>query len=151
MTAAARTLLTLVLLSCGGFAFAASPTPVGTWKSFDDATGKAKAIINLSENNGELQGNVIKVLQSDQGPNPICKECEGERHNQPVTGMQIVWGLKQDGDEWNGGHILDPHNGKVYRCKMSVTEGGQKLEVRGFIGFSLLGRTQTWERQPATP
>ena len=93
----------------------------------------------------------MKVLQSDQGPNPICKECEGERHNQPVTGMQIVWGLKQDGDEWNGGHILDPNNGKVYRCKMSVTEGGQKLEVRGFIGFSLLGRTQTWERQPATP
>jgi len=128
-------------------AFAAETTPAGTWKTIDDKTGQAKSIIEITEQNGELTGKVKQVLQSDQGPNPICKECEGERKDQPVTGMTILWGMKKDGDEWKGGNILDPKNGKTYGCKMHLTDGGQKLEVRGFVGFSLLGRTQTWERQ----
>ncbi|MGA8276911.1 MAG: DUF2147 domain-containing protein [Rhodanobacteraceae bacterium] len=152
MSTSARTLLTIVALSCLGFGSVfAAQTPVGTWTTIDDTTGKPKSIVEISELNGELTGKVVEVLQSDQGPHPICKECEGKRHNQPVTGMQIIWGLKKDGDQWDGGHILDPHNGKIYRCKMSLTDEGQKLDVRGFIGFSWLGRTQTWERQPATP
>ena len=61
--------------------------------------------------------------------------------------MTILWDLKKDGDEWNGGHIMDPKNGKTYKCKVKLADGGKKLDVRGFIGFSLLGRTQTWERQ----
>ncbi|HET6546558.1 MAG TPA: DUF2147 domain-containing protein [Rhodanobacteraceae bacterium] len=141
---------TAALLFCVGCVFAAPASPVGTWTSFDDKTGQAKAVIRLSEHNGELEGSIIKVLQSDQGPNPICKECEGERHNQPVTGMRIVWGLKQHGDDWEGGHILDPHNGKIYRCKMQPSADGSKLEVRGYIGFALLGRTQIWQREAGT-
>jgi uncharacterized protein (DUF2147 family) len=61
--------------------------------------------------------------------------------------MTIMWGMKKNGDEWSGGQILDPKNGKVYGCRMHLTDNGQKLEVRGFIGFSLLGRTQVWDRQ----
>jgi uncharacterized protein (DUF2147 family) len=127
-------------------AFAAD-TPAGTWKTLDDKTGQAKSIVVITEENGELTGKVTQVLQSDQGPNPVCKECDGERKNQPVTGMTILWGLKKDGEEWDGGKILDPKNGKIYGCKMHLTDNGQKLEVRGFIGFSLLGRSQVWERQ----
>jgi uncharacterized protein (DUF2147 family) len=128
-------------------AFAADASPAGTWKTVDDKTDQPKSIVEITEANGELAGKVKEVLQSDQGPNPICKECEGERKNQPVTGMTIIWGMKKDGEEWSGGKILDPKNGKIYGCKMHLTDGGQKLEVRGFIGFSLLGRSQVWERQ----
>jgi uncharacterized protein (DUF2147 family) len=129
-------------------AFAADATPAGVWKTIDDKTGQPKSIVEISDQNGELTGKVTQVLQSDQGPNPICKECEGERKNQPVTGMTIIWGMKKSGeDEWSGGKILDPKNGKIYGCKMHLVDNGQKLDVRGFIGFSLLGRTQTWERQ----
>ena len=122
-------------------------SPVGVWTTIDDATHKPKSVVEISEQNGELTGKVKEVLQSDQGPNPICKECDGERKNQPITGMKFVWGMKKDGDTWSGGKILDPKNGKVYGCKMHLIEDGKKLEVRGFIGFSLLGRTQVWERQ----
>lgn len=136
-------------LLLGTHAFAADMTPAGVWKTIDDKTGQAKSIVEISEQNGELTGKVVKVLQSEQGPNPICKECDGERKNQPVTGMTIIWGMKKDGDVWSGGKILDPKNGKIYGCKMHVIEGGNKLEVRGFIGFSFLGRTQVWEREAA--
>jgi uncharacterized protein (DUF2147 family) len=125
----------------------AADSPVGTWTTIDDETGQPKSIIEISEQDGELTGKVVEVLQSDQGPNPVCRECEGERHDQPVVGMTILWGLRKDGDEWSGGQILDPHNGKTYKCKMHLVEGGSQLEVRGFIGFSLLGRTQTWLRR----
>ena len=129
-------------------ALAADATsPAGTWTTIDDATHKPKSIVEITEQNGELTGKVKEVLQSDQGPNPVCKDCEGERKNQPVTGMTIIWGMKKDGDGWSGGKILDPKNGKVYGCKMHLIEDGKKLEVRGFIGFSLLGRSQVWERQ----
>ena len=141
------TLIAFAALALSARTFAADMTPAGVWKTIDDKTGQPKSIVVISEENGTLTGKVREVLQSDQGPNPICKDCEGERKNQPVTGMTILWGLKKDGDTWDGGQILDPKNGKVYGCKMHLIENGQKLEVRGFIGFSLLGRTQTWERQ----
>lgn len=62
--------------------------------------------------------------------------------------MTILWGLKMNGDEWSGGEILDPDNGKIYRCKMTLSEDGTQLSVRGFIGIALIGRTQTWHREP---
>lgn len=140
-----RTAIVASLLAFAAQAPAAIDSPVGTWRTIDDETGKAKAVVQISESDGELSGKVIKVLQSDQGPHPVCKACEGERHNQPVEGMTIVWGLERDGDEWKGGHILDPNNGKIYKAKMSLGENGETLNVRGYIGFSLLGRTQVWQ------
>ncbi|MCK9538566.1 DUF2147 domain-containing protein [Dokdonella sp.] len=135
------------------FVFAAIPvaaadlSPVGTWTTIDDATGKAKSVVQISESNGELTGTVLEVLESDQGPNPLCTKCKGDLKDQPVTGMRIIWGMKQDGDTWQGGKILDPKTGKIYGCKLHVIDDGQKLEVRGFMGFSLLGRTQVWVRK----
>lgn len=122
-------------------------TPVGTWKTIDDETGQAKALIQITESGGKLEGKIIKVLKSDDGPNPVCKKCDGERKDKPVEGMTILWGLAKDGDEWNGGQILDPKNGKIYKAKMSLDDGGRKLNVRGYIGFSLMGRSQVWLRQ----
>ena len=121
-------------------------TPVGTWRQVDDVTGKPKSIIQITDDNGKLQGKVLQVLLSDDGPHPICKKCDGERKDQPIEGMVIMWNVSKDGDVWDGGKILDPKNGKVYSVKLSLTDGGQKLDVHGYIGFSLLGRSQVWER-----
>lgn len=139
-------IVTAVLLLASVPALAANLSPVGTWKTVDDKTGEAKAIVRITESNGVLEGKILKVLKSDQGPHPICKECDGKRHNQPIEGMTFVWGLTRDDDEWDGGKILDPKSGRIYKAKMQVIDGGQKLKVRGYFGFALLGRTQIWHR-----
>jgi uncharacterized protein (DUF2147 family) len=140
-------LVAAAVLLVSAAAFAANDTPVGTWKTIDDATGQAKAIVQITESDGALQGKVLTVLKSDDGPHPVCSKCKGARKDQPVEGMTILWGLTRDGDSWSGGKILDPHTGKVYKAKMTLTDGGMKLQVRGYIGFALLGRTQVWQRQ----
>lgn len=129
-------------------AYAANNTPVGTWTQVDDATGKPKSIIEITQQpDGTLQGTVKQVLFSDQGLHPICKKCEGDRHDKPVVGMVIMWGVKKDGNAWDGGQVLDPDSGKIYKVKLSLEDNGQKLDVRGYIGWSLFGRTQTWLRK----
>lgn len=126
------------------FAFA-EDTPVGVWKNIDDETHQAKALIQISQDdNGVLSGKIVKLLQH---PDAVCDKCDGALKGKPVMGMTILWGLKQEGKNWSGGRILDPKSGKVYSAKMSVIDGGKKLEVRGFLGISLLGRSQVWERQ----
>jgi uncharacterized protein (DUF2147 family) len=123
-------------------------TPVGTWTQVDDETGKPKSIIEISTApDGTLQGVVRQVLFSDQGPHPVCEKCEGDRHNQPVEGMTIMWGVKKDGDQWDGGQILDPHNGKTYKVRLRLSDNGRKLDVHGYIGISLFGRSQEWNRK----
>ncbi|WHZ18631.1 MAG: hypothetical protein OJF55_000780 [Rhodanobacteraceae bacterium] len=148
MRTAFRSALIALALLLATAAYAADTTPVGTWTQVDDATGKPKSIIEITaQPDGTLQGVVKQVLFSDQGPHPICDKCEGERHNKPVEGMTIMWGVKQDGDVWDGGRILDPHNGKTYKVKLSLEDNGMKLHVRGYIGMPMLGRTQTWLRK----
>ncbi|HWG11306.1 MAG TPA: DUF2147 domain-containing protein [Rhodanobacteraceae bacterium] len=141
-------LLALALLLPSLQALAADDSPVGTWTQVDDKTGKPKSIIEISTApDGTLQGVVKTVIFSDQGPHPICEECDGTRHNQPVEGMTIMWGVRKDDDVWDGGQIIDPKNGKTYKVKLSLTDGGKKLDVHGYIGFSLLGRSQVWIRK----
>ena len=123
-------------------------SPVGLWKTIDDQSGKPRGLVRIVENNGEYQGRVEKAFpKPGEDPNPQCEKCDGARHNQPVIGMTILWGLRKQGDEYQGGQILDPENGKIYRSRMKLQDGGTKLDVRGFIGFSLFGRTQTWIRE----
>ena len=127
---------------------ALAQSPVGQWTTIDDKTGKPKSVVEITEGaNGALTGRVVEVLSSDRGPNPVCDKCTGERKGKPVQGMVILWGVRKKGDTWEGGQILDPASGKVYSVKLTPTSGGQKLDVRGFMGFSLLGRTQTWTRK----
>ncbi len=126
----------------------AAGSPVGTWRSIDDKTKQERSIIGITEENGELKGVVEKVFdQPGDDPAHLCKECKGERKDKPIVGMTILSGMKKEGDAWAGGEILDPKNGKTYRCKMTLSEDGKSLKVRGFIGISLIGRTQTWHRE----
>jgi uncharacterized protein (DUF2147 family) len=139
-------LLTAVLSAAP--ALADDATPVGKWKTIDDASGKPKSIVAIWEEGGKLYGKVDKLLDpKPDDPDPVCKKCEGELKNKPILGLRILWDLAKDGDKWSGGRIMDPDNGKTYRCNVTVTEGGKKLLVRGFIGMALLGRTQTWLRE----
>ncbi|TAN05512.1 MAG: DUF2147 domain-containing protein [Rhodanobacteraceae bacterium] len=149
MRSALVTFFLAVGLVMAAQAFAADATPVGTWTQVDDATGRPKSIIEITQlPDGTLQGVVKQVLFSDQNTtHPICDKCSGERHNQPVVGMIIMWGVKHDGDQWDGGQILDPAKGKVYKVKLTLADSGQKLDVRGYIGMPWLGRTQTWQRK----
>jgi uncharacterized protein (DUF2147 family) len=129
-------------------AHAADLSPVGLWKTIDDNTGQPRGLVRVSQANGEYQGKVEKIFpKSGEDPNPSCDKCDGARRSQPVIGMIILWGLTKQGDEYQGGEILDPENGKVYRAKMKLEDAGRKLHVRGFIGLSLLGRTQIWLRE----
>jgi len=143
-----RTLLLGLLLFVLPVAALAQASPVGTWTTIDDATGKPKSVIDVYEAaDGKLAGRVTQVLHSTRGPNPLCEKCRGERKNQPIEGMVILWGMQRSGDEWKGGQILDPASGKVYSATLRPVAGGKQLEVRGFMGFSLLGRTQVWVRK----
>jgi uncharacterized protein (DUF2147 family) len=129
-------------------AFADDGSPVGLWKNIDDVTGKPKALIRISESNGVLQGKIEKLFRAaDQEQNPKCDKCTDARKDQPILGMVFMSGLRKDGDEYTGGEILDPDNGKVYKSKMELADGGKKLKVRGYIGVPMLGRSQTWVRQ----
>jgi len=129
-------------------AFADDSSPVGLWKNIDDATGKPKALIRITESNGALQGKIEQLFRAPaEDQNPKCDKCEGARKDQPIIGMEILSGLKKDGDEYAGGEILDPNNGKVYKSKLHLTDAGKKLSVRGYIGMPMLGRSQVWVRQ----
>lgn len=143
-------LVLLCLLPVSAFAqdAPAHSSPLGRWRSIDDASGKPKAVIEISDTgNGTLSARIVQILDTKDGPNPLCDDCTGARHNKPILGMTIAWGLKPQGKVWAGGRILDPENGKEYSVKMTPIAGGRKLEVRGFLGVALLGRTQVWLRE----
>lgn len=135
-------MLTSIFLSLAFLTVQADPV-VGSWTSVDDATGTEKSEINLYIENGMLYGKIEKLLlPEDQGK--ICVECKGSEKNQPIEGLVIVQGLKKEGDSWTDGTILDPANGKRYSCTISLNADGT-LNVRGYLGISILGRTQVWK------
>lgn len=138
----------LAALFCGTAAWADERSPAGLWKNIDDATGKPGALIRITEQQGEFQARIEKLFRAPgEDQNPLCTACKDGLKNQPIVGMQILSGLKKDGDAYTGGQILDPNNGKVYRSKMTLQDGGKKLDVRGYIGTPLFGRSQVWIRQ----
>ncbi|MEB1528887.1 DUF2147 domain-containing protein [Xanthomonas sp. WHRI 7945] len=145
-----KTLMLALPLSVAAFvAQAADTSPVGRWQTIDDETGKPKSIVQIEQaGNGTLSGKVIEILQSDKGPNPLCDKCDGAQKGKPIKGMTILWGLKPDGTAtWSGGSVLDPAKGKTYKAKVTLSDGGKKLQMRGYIGIEALGRTQTWVRE----
>lgn len=122
-------------------------TPLGRWTTVDDLTGKINSVVTIWEESGKLYGRIERLINPDPNdPDPRCLRCSGDLKGQRLLGLRILWDLRKDGDQWTGGEILDPDNGKIYRCSLTVKDGGKKLRVRGFIGFSLLGRTQYWLR-----
>lgn len=141
-------LLALTITGISQTVLAQADPVIGTWKTIDDKTGQAKSLVKIDIVNGELQGTVIQTFPS-AGETPIthCTLCSDARKNQPIIGMKIMSGLKQDKTGyWSGGEILDPKEGKIYKVKLS-TDDGKKLDVRGYIGIALIGRTQTWQKE----
>ena len=119
-------------------------TVVGKWKTFDDETGDAKSVVEIFEKNGKVYAKIIEIFEA-QHRNRKCDLCIGDDKDKPILGFTIIKGLTKDGDEYNGGKITDPKNGKSYKCLLSL-ENKDKIKVRGYIGFALIGRTQYWTR-----
>ena len=138
------TLLILPLLGASPPAAAADAT--GRWKTIDNETGKAKSIVEISRAaNGTLTGRIVELLNPSK-PNPVCDKCKDDRKGKPITGMEIIRNMKPEGaNAWAGGTILKPDEGKVYKSKMQLLEGGKKLEVSGCVAF--ICKEQVWVRQ----
>lgn len=119
-------------------------TVFGNWKTIDDNTGEVRSIVEIYQENNKVYGR-IKELINPKKEDAICIECCCEDKDKPIRGLVVIKGLTKDGDEYNGGKILDPESGKLYKCYIEL-EDANTLKVRGYIGFSLLGRTQYWER-----
>ena len=141
-------LAALIIAGISQTVLAQTDPVVGVWKTIDDKTGQAKSLVKIDIVNGELQGTVMQTFPTpSESSITHCTLCSDARKNQPIIGMKIMSGLKQDKTGyWSGGEILDPKEGKIYKVKLS-TDDGKKLDVRGYIGIALIGRTQTWQKE----
>ncbi len=114
----------------------------GKWKTIDDETGQAKSIVEITKkSNGKYYGKVTQLLIKPDEAN--CTGCKDDRKNKPILGMEVLRDMKKEGNEFTGGTITDPKSGKTYKC--NISRDGDKLNVRGYVGFALIGRTQTWQ------
>nr|WP_322623846.1 DUF2147 domain-containing protein [uncultured Flavobacterium sp.] len=138
-----RTIFTLVMVAFMGI-LSSSAQVTGKWKTFDDETGEAKSIVHVYEEDGKLYGKVVEILNPAK-KDKKCQNCKGADKDKPILGLVIIKGLKKDGESYTDGDILDPNKGKLYSCTIKL-DGKDKLNVRGYLGLSLLGRTQTWVR-----
>ena len=137
----------VAVLVCGfSVSVMAQVSPVGVWQTIDDKDGTVKSEIRIVENAGVVSGKVDKILDAHAKQDDKCVDCTDERKDQPILGMEILRGLKkaEGKDVWEGGTVLDPKNGKVYKATVTPIEGGKKLQMRGYIGFFY--RTQVWNR-----
>ncbi len=129
-------------------AVAAQGSPAGVWKTIDDKTKSERAQVRITESGGVFVGRIEKLLAADAKQDAVCDKCSDDRKDKPILGMEIIRGVrKAEADNtWDGGTILDAAEGKVYKVRLQTADGGKKLEVRGFVGMPMLGRTQTWIR-----
>ena len=139
----------LIAVALGvAFGAQAQTTPAGLWKQVDDETKVEKSLVRISESGGVYSGKVEKILDPSRA-DARCDACSGDLKGKPIVGLPIIGGIRANPGEpnvYDGGEILDPNNGKTYRLKMTPTDGGRTLVLRGYIGISLLGRSQTWTR-----
>lgn len=132
---------TLLMMAFPAFADPA----VGQWVTVDDEDGSQASVVDITINeDGRLQGTIVRLLrEKDQGKR--CDKCPDDFKDQPVEGLTFMWGLEHDGEgEWESGRILDPKSGNIYKSKLEVADDRQSLTVRGYIGVSWIGRSQTW-------
>jgi uncharacterized protein (DUF2147 family) len=128
---------------------AAEPTAAGLWEQVDENSGKAESWFKISERGGVYEGNVVKIFSKPgEDENWVCNKCEGAEKGAPVLGLTLIKAMQRNGLSYEHGTIMDPRDGSVYRALMKLSPDGQKLEVRGYLGISLFGRSQTWNRLP---
>ena len=143
-------LIIIAALGAAGFPLqAAEPSAVGLWEQVDENTGKAESWFKITERNGVYEGAIVKIFfKPGEDENWICNKCEGAERNAPVLGLMLIKGMRRNGQAYENGTIMDPRDGSVYRALMKLSPDGQKLEVRGYLGISLFGRSQMWNRLP---
>ncbi|NRF71583.1 DUF2147 domain-containing protein [Aquincola sp. S2] len=136
-------LVAFVLSAAAGLAFAQA-SPVGLWKTIDDETKTEKSHVRVTDSGGVLSGKIEKFLDPKAKQDAVCDKCSDDRKDKPILGMTIIRNAKANGDVWEGGEILDPNNGKVYKLRLKPLDGGKSLEVRGYVGPFY--RNQQWIR-----
>ncbi|MHC5310755.1 DUF2147 domain-containing protein [Myroides sp. LJL116] len=139
-----RKILLVISLFLVSFLSAQAQEITGKWKTVDDATGKEKSIVEIYEKSGKYYGKIVQLLDPSRD-NPLCEKCEGENKDKPILGLVFINNMQKKNNDLSGGTILDPETGKVYKCSIKL-ESANKLNVRGYVGISLLGRTQSWQR-----
>lgn len=143
-----KRIVAALALAAGVSAVFAQATPVGVWKTIDDDGKTEKSLVRITESGGALNGR-IETLFDQSKKDVVCDKCSDERKDKKVVGLTILRNVTKSTEEdslWAGGDILDPNNGKVYKVRLRPIENGRKLEVRGYVGMPMLGRTQTWVR-----
>jgi uncharacterized protein (DUF2147 family) len=120
-------------------------SPAGRWQPIDEKTGQPLGLIRIYEDRGLFFGRIEPSSPTDD-TSRRCSKCTDERRNQPIIGLLLIRNMRLEGDEYAGGDILDPDSGRIYGCKFRLIDGGRKLIMRGYIGLSLFGRSQTWQR-----
>lgn len=132
------------------FAAFAEATPAGLWKTVDDSTKKERSYVRITDAGGVLSAKLEKLIDTPEPEKLVCDKCTDDRKDKPLLGLQLIRGVKKsdeaDSATWDGGTILDPTNGKTYKVRLTPIEGGKKLQVRGYIGAPMFGRTQVWIR-----
>jgi uncharacterized protein (DUF2147 family) len=142
----ARALLAGLLSVAMGIAQA---SPVGLWKTIDDANDQETAVVRIEERDGLLVGEIVEVLDPKARPDAVCGRCTDDRKDAPIVGLAIIRDVEPNGKAkgpWDGGEILDPNNGNVYKLRLSLGDDGRTLQVRGYVGRPMFGRTQVWHR-----
>jgi uncharacterized protein (DUF2147 family) len=142
--------LTVIFLTAVLRLAAAEPSPAGLWKTFDDHTHKARGTVRIYEENGAFFGKIESSFKPEE-LNERCFKCTSERKDLPIMGLVILRDMRKNGSEYDGGDILDPETGSVYKCRLTLGHGGEEMQVRGYLGLSIFGRTQTWVRIPDNP
>ena len=135
----------LLILTSGCSLSISAQSIFGKWENRDEETNKVDSVIEVYEKNGKAFAKIIEITNKEK-QNILCTECKGKRKNTPILGMNILTGLSKESDEWSGGKILDPKNGKEYKCYIKL-EGNNKLKLRGYFGFAAFGRTTYWYRK----
>jgi len=137
-----KNFLTALVFVLGSTAHAQSI--VGQWQTFDDKTKELKSVVEIYEEDGRFFARIVKSFVSEV--DAVCETCKGELKGEPIIGLGIIENLRKQGDEYSGGSIMDPENGKTYKCTLGLIDSN-RLKVRGYIGIALLGRTQYWTRK----
>lgn len=130
-----------------GPSLAQSPSLAGVWQQVDDDTGQVQSHIAISERGGVFEGTIVKIFPGPgDPPNPVCDLCKGAKKGAAIVGFKVIENLRKSGASYEGGTVTDPESGTEYSVRASLSADGKVLTVRGFVGVSLLGRSQEWKR-----
>jgi len=141
--------LLAILIATAVMPARAQPSAAGLWEQVDEKTGKAESWFKITDRGGVYEGQIVKIFfKPGEDENWVCDKCDGADRGKPVLGLTLIKGMHRNGTSYEGGTIMDPRDGTLYRALMQLSPDGQQLEVRGYVGISLFGRSQTWRRLP---